>query len=70
MLVVAMRTVPLAAVGSCEGGDGGEGREEVDSPLPRCWKEGENPLAVSLARRHSSWDFSDAAIAASALPPA
>lgn len=37
------------------------------SPFSRCWKEGENSLAVILAMRASSWAFCAAVRAASAL---
>lgn len=39
----------------------------VDSPFSRCWKEGENSLAVIRAIRASSWAFWAAVRAASAL---
>lgn len=40
---------------------------EAHSPFSRCWKEGENSLAVILAMRASSWAFCAAVRAASAL---
>ena len=39
----------------------------ADSPFSRCWKEGENSLAVIRAMRASSWAFWAAVRAASAL---
>lgn len=41
--------------------------EDAHSPFSRCWKEGENSLAVILATRASSWAFCAAVRAASAL---
>ena len=41
--------------------------DRADSPFSRCWKEGENSLAVIRAMRASSWAFWAAVRAASAL---
>lgn len=45
----------------------GRPRGDAHSPFSRCWKEGENSLAVILAMRASSWAFCAAVRAASAL---